>query len=175
MKGFPFIISGILVVTLGVAAGMFFSRPNPPHNKDLLCIDNLKHIGAAALLYAEDNNELLPPITLEGKESLVNHRSFKANPQQWKADLVPYTVTSPWFCPVTPIKDGEQTNYHLASQLMPKDYGSTNGAFVFNVKLHAKTPWLTDGVFLDGDDPATFHGKKCNVLLGDGTVRTLNQ
>ena len=73
------------------------------------CLNNLKQIGLAMVMYANDNNEALPRSQHTG--------------ESWIGTLQPYTGTNVYYCPSDPNKQ-RLYSYALNDFLLPKPEGS---------------------------------------------------
>jgi prepilin-type N-terminal cleavage/methylation domain-containing protein/prepilin-type processing-associated H-X9-DG protein len=154
-----------------------------------VCLNNLKQIGVASLLYANDHEDAMP-------RSQHEHES-------WVATMQPYTAgTNLWRCP----RDKNLTrpySYALNDFLLPApggnpDYSKTTripspsetlfitecaDKYAFNDHFHfAKYENSDDPEFADGDDsPFGFqlqvavarHGNTANYLFADFHVQAL--
>jgi prepilin-type N-terminal cleavage/methylation domain-containing protein/prepilin-type processing-associated H-X9-DG protein len=78
--------------------------------KALQCLSNLKQLGLGCVLYATDNNDLLP-------ETSHQHES-------WIGTLAPYGVTSVFFCPLDTNSANRVTSYAINDFLTPNPFGA---------------------------------------------------
>lgn len=139
------------------------------HNETEACAANLRRIGAAAALYAQDNNGWWPPVADSTRESNINGNWYPGAPQLWRKAISGYLAVenkkAVFNCPV-----GHSP--YTMPDFAPKTYGTKDGVFRLNSE-DSQVVWLTDAVDRAGDQPKTVHGPYCNTLKVDGTVTTV--
>jgi prepilin-type processing-associated H-X9-DG protein len=150
------------------------------------CLNNLKQIGPASVMYSSDNDEALP--------------CSQHNGASWVATLQPYTGTNVYRCPSDPNKQ-RFYSYALNDFLLPPAVGSGAPDYTktTSVPSPSQTFFMTEAVtnsgsidhfhFADPDDgdyatngfkaqvDAKRHQNSANYLFVDGHVerRTWNQ
>ena len=100
------ILAGLLLPALAKAKGRAFSTA---------CLNNLKQIGLASLLYSDENDDALPR---------SSHES-----ESWVGSLERYTAgTNLWRCPRDPVLS-RRFSYAINDFLLPPETGSTASDF----------------------------------------------
>ncbi len=91
--------------------------------KITICVSNLKQIGAALLMYAEDWNGYAPPYTNDMQAAKFSPDAV--NPNLMQAAYAPYLIGQVWFCPLDKkagqnVSDG--INHKFTSYVIPSRY-----------------------------------------------------
>lgn len=178
MKIQSYALVGLAVVAaLGFYVGFVLFKPK---DAQAVCLDNLRQIGQAVQLYADDNSGFLPPYLTKEVRDPESGKGIPANPARWVASLAPFVSSRDvFFCPATERKPGQSTNYETTG-VLPKDLYGKN--FVWHVSLSKvegqEVSYVQDRLKpnLEMQRPDSFlsgHGTSMNVLLYDGSVKSL--
>jgi hypothetical protein len=119
----------LLVAGLGILGAMVLALVAHRTNNNIenrTCISNIRQMGIALVLYAEDNNGTMPPYTnLEAKLAAKARKPAPTSsnePALLRAALHLYTDDSRWFCPLDP--ESGKPKYYLGIR-----HGYTSYAF----------------------------------------------
>ncbi|MBN8249012.1 MAG: hypothetical protein J0L84_16410, partial [Verrucomicrobia bacterium] len=146
------------------------------------CRSNLRQWGVATLLFASDNNGLLP------KDGTPNGRSTE---EGWYVDL-PRTMGIPayddmpwrtnpavplgrsvWICPANPRRSNTNNLFHYCLNQHVNGAGTGLQALLADVRRPGQTAWMFDNgrlAAVAGPNNAhtNLHGRGCHFLLLDG-------
>lgn len=121
--------------------------------KNRTCASNLGQIGAAALIYAKDSDDTLPPYLTT---ALTDHGVvIPANPTGWRDCLLPYVGSrAVFYCPFDTLRGP-----------MPGD-----GSYDTSVSSYETLPIVTKG----GDRLPDFYGERGSFRLPTAGIPTSN-
>ena len=181
-----FTLIELLVVTaiVGILAGLLLPAVSraKSHALATACRGNLRQWGIATLLFAADNNGLLP------QDGTPNGRSTDDG---WYVDLprvmgiAPYhrmpwrtnpaapVGTSPWICPANRRRSNTNNLFHYCLNQHVNGAGSGIQALLPDIPIPARTLWLFDNGRLAAVAGANnahtnVHSQGCNFLMLDG-------
>jgi prepilin-type N-terminal cleavage/methylation domain-containing protein/prepilin-type processing-associated H-X9-DG protein len=111
-NGFTLIELLVVISILGLIAAILFPMfaQGRAKGRQTYCLGNLRQLGAAMRLYAEDHDQLFPPAL--GRES----DEILAFPDTWMARLCPYLKSTAVF--VDPASGRSSQDWHLTNDLM---------------------------------------------------------
>lgn len=186
-----FTLVELLMVTMIIAvlAGLLLPAMSRVrhHAAATACRSNLRQWGVATLLFASDNNGLLP------QDGTPNGRSTE---EGWYVDLprvmgiAPYhrmawrtnpavpVGNSVWICPANPRRSNTNNLFHYCLNLHVNGLGSGIQALLPDIPFPARTPWLFDNgrlAAVAGPNNAhtNVHSRGCNFLMLDGSAERL--
>jgi prepilin-type processing-associated H-X9-DG protein/prepilin-type N-terminal cleavage/methylation domain-containing protein len=165
--------------------------------KAAACINNLKQMSVAFVLYRGDNNEWVPPLgmynaTLNPNVQKINEFPYRLNVYMKISTnlLEKHETKSPWVCPADPSSDlyqgtqrfwigygwGVRSYYGMNNVLGDNMFGTLDPGNDFRMRNYVKNPAGTS-LYLDGYDSGinysftlvnARHSGRVNILFCDG-------
>lgn len=177
----------VVIAIVGILAALIVAAAGPARERAAAaqCISNLRQLGAAILIYANDNDGMLPAAAATEGGKPIWHRAIG------RGEEIPYKA---FICPTQRRVHGtgpEVQTYAMNGRIGPSSQTATGGAGVTRlIQAHrpSQTLLLVDGARNPGgigyyaaafpqgaSRPAEVHGDAVNCLFLDGHVTRVKE
>lgn len=145
LKSFVTVSVSLVILILSVGLGLPLWGRHDPYPPRLTCANNLKQIGLALHLYANENNDTFPPSLLDLYPEYLNS-------------------TQVFYCP------GEHYRKIRKRIIYPKTFDPSKIGYTYIPGLTEKSS--PDSILAQDKSPNNHKGKYINILYVDGQVNT---